>query len=144
MSTVRIPGGARGARLADLATRHNPDCQWSQTGTGITITGPRIEITRDMVEQAYWPNATPDPRAIGRFLRHVIGVDPRAIVRFEADAVVVSDEPDVDQPLLVRFPASLKQRLAATAEVLGISQNELVLRAVEDMVAFVEEISRPT
>ncbi|MHB0855986.1 MAG: hypothetical protein ACYC5M_00280 [Anaerolineae bacterium] len=144
MATLRIPGGARGIRLAELVVRHNPECRWEQTGASLAISGPRIEIRHHMVVEAYWPDATPDARAIDRFIRRVIGVDPRALARYEADGLVVSDEPDVDQPLLVRFPASLKQRLAATADVLGISQNELVLRAVEDMVAFVEEVSRPS
>jgi len=95
-----------------------------------------------MVEQAYWPKGQPDSRSAQRFLRHLVLADPRSVQERTSDRVTVADEEEEEQALLVRFPATMKERLARTAERLGISQNELVVRSVEDMLSFVEEFGQ--
>jgi len=95
-----------------------------------------------MVSQVYWPDSPAEARAVERFMRRLIGFDPRTARLVTPERIVVTDEPESEQPLLVRFPASLKERLVRVAEQLGISQNEMVVRAVQDLVSFAEEVSR--
>jgi hypothetical protein len=95
-----------------------------------------------MIAQVYWPDSPVEARAVERFMRRLIGFDPKAARLLTPERIVVMDEPESEQPLLVRFPATLKERLARVAELLGISQNELVVRAVQDLVSFAEEVSR--
>jgi len=140
MVTVRIPGGPGGARLAAMLQEENPDSSWRAVpGDGIEVQGPRIEVQRWMVERAYWPAEEPDPRAAERFLRYLVRADQKTIRLQAADRIVVADESEAGQALLVRFPAAVKERLAETAEKLGMSQNEMVVRAVEDLLRFVAE-----
>lgn len=142
MAIVRIPGGSRGAQLAELVVQQNPGSRWRKVGGSIEIEGPRIEILGATIAQVYWPDSPVAARAVERFMRHLIGFDAKATRLITSDRVVIMDEPETEQPLLVRFPASLKERLARVAELLGISQNELVVRAVQDLVSFAEEVSR--
>ncbi len=142
MAVIRIPGGGRGARLAELITQQSQGSQWRKVGESIEIEGPRLEIESSMVSQVYWPESPAEARAVERFMRRLIGFDPKAARLVTPERIVVTDEPESEQPLLVRFPASLKERLVCVAEQLGISQNELVVRAVQDLVSFAEEVSR--
>lgn len=141
MAVIRIPGGSRGAQLAELIVQQNPGSRWRKVGGSIEIEGPRLEILGSMIAQVYWPDSPAAARAVERFMRHLIGFDPKAARQITSERIVIMDEPETEQPLLVRFPASLKERLARVAELLGISQNELVVRAVQDLVSFAEEIS---
>lgn len=143
MATCRIPGGQRGARLAHLITTHNPGTVVSETGGAtIEIVGPRIVVERWMVGQACWPDSPPDLQAAERFLRHLVLADPKIVRERSPERVVIADQDEGEQALLVRFPGSLKERLARLAECLGTSQNDLVIRAVEDLVTFAEEFIR--
>jgi len=142
MATIRIPGGPRGVLLAKLMTQHNPESQWRQSGAGIEIEGPRLQLDRWMVEEAYWPGSPPGAVALDRFMRHFVRADPKTVRLASPERIIVEEEPESEQPLLVRFPATLKARLATVAEALSMSQNELVVRAVEDLVSFAEEITR--
>ncbi|HUV94414.1 MAG TPA: hypothetical protein VMX14_06225 [Anaerolineae bacterium] len=144
MATIRIPGGPRGVLLAKLMTQHNPESQWRQSGAGIEIEGPRLQLDRWMVEEAYWPGSPPGAVALDRFMRHFVRADPKTVRLASPERIIVEEEPESEQPLLVRFPATLKARLATMAEALSMSQNELVVRAVEDLVSFAEEITRRT
>ncbi len=154
MAVIRFPGGPGGVRLAGLVAEHNPGVVWREapavgtpSGTapggglppGIELEGHRVEVHRSMVEQAYWPAGGSDPHSAERFLRYLVRVEARTVQVLSADRLVVADEFEVEQALLVRFPGALKERLAQTAERLGLSQNELVIRAVEDVIRFVEE-----
>jgi hypothetical protein len=139
MATLRIPGGAAGARLAVLLVEENPGSAWEQVPGGIEVRGGRLVLERRMVEEAYWPGAEPDARAAERFMRFLVRADPKTVRVSTTERIVVADDVEADQPLLVRFPAALKERLAQTAERLGMSQNEMVIRAVEDLLAFVDE-----
>ena len=142
MATIRIPGGPRGVLLAKLVTERNPGSHWQPAGSGIEIEGPRLEINRWMVEQAYWPDSPADASAVDRFMRHFVRVDSKTMRLSSPERIIITDELETEQPLLVRFPATLKAHLARIAEVLGMSQNELVVRAVEDLILFAEEIIR--
>jgi len=142
MAVIRIPGGSRGAQLAELIIQQNPGSRWKKVGESIEIEGPRLEILSAMIAQVYWPDSPVEARAVERFMRRLIGFDPKAARLLTPERIVVMDEPESEQPLLVRFPATLKERLARVAELLGISQNELVVRAVQDLVSFAEEVSR--
>ncbi len=139
MATMRIPGGAAGTRLAALLQEHNPGSTWEQVSGGIEVRGSRLVLERRMVEAAYWPDADPEPRAAERFMRFLVRTDPKTLRVSTTERIVVADDAEADQPLLVRFPAPLKERLAETAERLGMSQNEMVVRAVEDLLAFIDE-----
>lgn len=139
MATVRIPGGERGVRLAELIVQHNPGARWREVEGAVEVSGGRLVVERWMVEAAYWPDTTPDAHSARRFLRHLVLADQKAVQERSADTLVVADEEEAEQALLVRFPASVKERLARTADRLGLSQNELVIRAVEDLLGFVEE-----
>lgn len=139
MATLRIPGGARGARLAALVVQANPGSVWRPSGEGLEIEGPRIVLERALVEQAYWPDSLPDTRTARRFMRHLVRAEPRTVREQTPDRLVVSDEVEAEQALLVRFPGAVKERLARAAERLGTSQNELVVRAVEDLLSFMAE-----
>ncbi len=139
MATVRVPGGPGGARLAALVEEQNPGCAWRAVAGGIELSGPRIEVHRWMVEKAYWPSGTPDARAAERFLRYLVRAEPKAVRLASRDRLVVADEAEAEQALLVRFPGAIKEHLAQTAEWLGMSQNELVVRAVEDLLWFIQE-----
>ncbi len=139
MASLRIPGGARGARLAEMLVQANPGSTWRPVGDGIEVEGERIAVERTLVEQAYWPGAAPDVRAARRILRHLVRADPRAVRERTEDRLVVADEVEAEQALLVRFPRRVKERLARSAEALEMSQNELVVRAVEDLLAFLAE-----
>jgi len=143
MATLRLPAGLAGRRLAEQVVRANPGATWREVPEGIEVEGRRLEVRRDMVLQAYWPEGEADLHTAERFLRYLVRAEPRSVRVQTLDRLVVADEAEAEQPLLVRFPAPLKERLARTAERLGLSQNELVLRAVEDVVRFVEEFEHP-
>jgi len=142
MATVRIPGGRRGVELAELIVQHNPDSQWQEAGSGIQVEGSRLQIDRWMVVQAYWPDSPPDAAAVNRFMRHFVRTDPKQLRVVSDEYIIVGEESEPEQPLLVRFPAMLKARLASMAQALDMSQNELVVRAVQDFVSFGERITR--
>jgi len=142
MATIRISGGNRGARLADLITAACPGSQWQRVRESIEVKGPRLEVRASMVAQAYWPDSPANPSGAERFLRRLVAYDPRTLQLATPDCLVVADGPESEQPLLVRFPATLKERLARLAEALGTSQNDLVLRAVQDLLSFAEELER--
>mgnify|MGYP000847071631 CR=1 FL=1 len=140
MATLRIPGGAAGARLAALLVEQNPGSTWEQVPGGIEVRGGRLVLERRMVEEAYWPGAEPDARAAERFMRFLVRTDPKTLRVSTTERIVVADDLEAEQPLLVRFPAPLKERLAQAAERLGTSQNEMVIRAVEDVLAVSDEV----
>jgi hypothetical protein len=142
MATIRLPGGTRGTRLAELIVQHNPGSRWEKAGDGLTVEGHRLEVERAWVEQAYWPGSSADARAVERFMHHFVRVDPKTVQLATPERLIVADELEAEQALLVRFPALLKERLARVAESLGMSQNELVVRAVEDFVSFADELQR--
>jgi len=142
MATVRIPGGRRGIELAKLIVQHNPDSHWQEAGAVIQVDGSRLQIDRWMVVQAYWPDSPPDTATVNRFMRHFVRTDPKQLRVVSDECIIVGEESESEQPLLVRFPATLKTRLAAMAQALTMSQNEIVVRAVEDFVSFGEEITR--
>jgi hypothetical protein len=99
-------------------------------------------VERAWVEQAYWPGSPADARAVERYMRHFLRVDPRTVQLATPERLIIADELEAEQALLVRFPALLKERLARVAESLGMSQNELVVRAVDDFVSFADEVQR--
>ena len=142
MAAIRIPGGPRGVCLAKLIAQHNPESRWHEAGAAIEVEGPRLQIDRWMVEQAYWPDSPSNPRSVDRFMRHFVRADPKTVSLASPERIVVTEELESEQPLLVRFPATLKARLAKVAEGLSMSQNELVVRAVEDFISFAEELTR--
>jgi len=142
MAAIRIPGGPRGENLAKLIVQHNPQSHWRKVGAGLEVEGSRLQVDRWMVEQAYWPDSPSKAAAVDRFMRHFVRADPKTVSLASPERIVVTEEPESEQALLVRFPATLKARLAAVAEALSMSQNELVVRAVEDFVSFAEDLSR--
>jgi hypothetical protein len=142
MASIRLPGGARGVRLAELIAQHNPDSHWERSGDGLVVEARRLEVERAWVEQAYWPGSPADARAVERYMRHFLRVDPKTIQPATPERLIIADELEAEQALLVRFPALLKERLARVAESLGMSQNELVVRAVDDFVSFADEVQR--
>lgn len=145
MVSIRIPAGTRGIYLASLIVHYNPNSDWEEAdATAIEIKGPRLVIRRWMVEQALWPESTTQPASVDRFMRHFIRVDPKAVQESTEEQIVVAEQPEAEQAFLVRFPAALKARLADLAQLLGMSQNELVVRAVEDLISFGEGIDGDT
>jgi len=139
MATIRIPGGPAGVRLADIVVSGNPHAQWCEAGGSIEIRAPRLEVRVAMIEQALWPDSIPDVRSARRYLRYLVRVKAGTVYTQTDDRLVVSEESEQEAALLVRFPASLKTRVARAAERLGMSQNEFVIRAVEDLIAFIDE-----
>lgn len=142
MITISIPDNPRGVHLANLLTHYNIGSRWKRTGTVIEIRGRRLVVHRWMVEQVLWPESTSDPEAVDRFIRHFLRLDPRALCESTREGIVVTERPEGEQAFLVRFPAGLKARLARLAQTLSMSQNELVVRAVEDLLSFAQDFSQ--
>lgn len=139
MATIRIPGGPAGERLAETIVEASPSAEWQRIGDGIEIHGRRLDISVAMIEKALWPGADPDTRSAIRYLRLLVRVTAGTVMVRTENRLVVAEEAEQETALLVRFPASIKTRLAGAAERLGMSQNEFVVRAVEDLLNFLEE-----
>ena len=139
MAHVVLPG-KRGAtrKLADAIKEENEGTTEEVQGGSIVIYGDRIHISREMVRRAYAPEGRPLSESnVSRLFRWLMGKG-ETLSRIAESYIVFADDRLPDQALLVRFPADVKKRLASHAQSLGMSQNELVVMAVTDLVDLLE------
>ncbi len=128
--------GKRGAarRLADEIKGENEGIIEEVEGGAIILYGDRIRVSRDMVRRAYAREGRKQTApAVSRIFRWLMGRGEK-LARITDNCMVFADDRLPDRALLVRFPADVKEKLAEHAEALGISQNELVVMAVSDLI----------
>lgn len=134
-----ILSGKRGAarRLADLISDRSPGVTEEIDTGNIVLYGEQIEVTRDMIRRAYFPDGSPYERNVTRLFRWIMGRGHQ-LARITENSLFFADKELPNRSLLVRLSPELKEKIKQHADALGISQNQLVTMAVRDLIELLE------
>lgn len=138
---ARMSFGARGKRwsaLARLIAADNPNIQVTETADSITLEGPYITVTRQMVEQALFPSGAKHEKTIDKVLYGLALLREGRLVYQGPDRIVIGDD-DGERAMSVRLRVDHQQDIARLADALGMSRNQFVVTAIEHFVHFLDE-----
>ena len=139
MATLHLLGKRGGhGRLAEIVTAANPGAETQSTGDGLVIYGRRLEITRAMVEQAFWPKGAPYQRNVTRMWRSLL-LRGGPLQSLTEEKIVFGDAPIADRTYLLRLSPELKAQIEEYAKKIKVSQNDFILLALRDFIEFLHE-----
>jgi len=131
---------ARGKRWPALARRvaaDNPGTELIESGSTITVRGPCIIVTREMVEETCFLNGPRNPGTPTRLLYGLALLRTGHLVARSNDRIVIGDD-DGERAMSVRLRVDHQQAIKRLAERLKMSRNEFVVQAVEHFTAYLD------
>lgn len=132
---------AKGKRWPGLARRvhaENPKSELLETPDTLTIRGPTITITRQMVVDTCFPNGPEHPGTVKRLLYGLALTRKGRLVARTESRIVIGDD-DGERAMSLRLRPDHRQTIERFASRLGMSRNEFVLQAIEHFAEFLEE-----